>query len=93
MASRMFKKAADLTRPRRDAPLHGQGLRLGHAIGYVELLRFMPRRIRRGTFVNAAEMVRRRCPARTKLEDFFNILPKWAFHFLPFPDSLIPSWL
>ena len=26
----------------------------------------MPRRIRRGTFVNAAELVMRRCPARTQ---------------------------
>jgi hypothetical protein len=29
-----------------------------------------------GTLVNAAEMVRRQCPVRTKLEDFFNILLK-----------------
>ena len=39
---------------------------------YVEPLRFTPRRIRRGTPVNAAEMVRRQCPARTLLEDFIN---------------------
>ena len=41
---------------------------------YVELLRFTPRWIKRGTSVNAAEMVRRQCPARTPLEGFFNIL-------------------
>ena len=39
-------------------------------------MRFTPRRIRRGTFVNAVEMVRRLCLARTKLADFFNILVK-----------------
>jgi hypothetical protein len=37
-------------------------------------LRFKPRRIRSGTFVNAAEVVRRRCHARTPLIGFFNIL-------------------
>ncbi len=41
---------------------------------YVESLRFMPCRIRHGTPVNAAEMVRRQCPARTPLADFFSIL-------------------
>jgi hypothetical protein len=30
---------------------------------------------------------------RTPLADFFNILPKWAFHFVAFPGSLIPLWL
>jgi hypothetical protein len=39
-------------------------------IPYVEPLRFTPRRIRHGTPVNAAEMVRQRCLARTKLADF-----------------------
>ena len=43
-------------------------------VPYVEPLRFTPRWIKRGTFVNVAEMVRRLCQARTKLEGFFNIL-------------------
>ncbi|BCA52952.1 hypothetical protein W02_00920 [Nitrospira sp. KM1] len=33
---------------------------------YAEPLRFTPCRIRHGTTVNAAEMVRRKCPARTQ---------------------------
>ena len=42
--------------------------------GYVESLRFTPCRIRHGMLVNAAEMVRRQCPARTPLAAFFNSL-------------------
>ena len=38
-----------------------------YSFPYVEPLRFTPRRIRLDTFVNAAELVRRRCPARTML--------------------------
>jgi hypothetical protein len=45
-----------------------------YPLRYVEGLRFTPRWIKRGTFVNAAEMVRRPCPARTTLADFFSIL-------------------
>jgi hypothetical protein len=41
---------------------------------YVEPLKFTTRRVRRGTLVNADEPMRRRCLARIKLEDFFNIL-------------------
>ena len=37
-------------------------------------MRFMPCRIRHGRPVNAAEMVRRQCPARTPLAGFFNSL-------------------
>jgi hypothetical protein len=37
-------------------------------------LRFTRCRIRHGTPVNAAEMVKRRCSARTLLMDFFSIL-------------------
>ena len=45
-----------------------------YSVPYVEPLRFTPRRIRRGRFVNDAEMVRRQCLARTPLADFFRIL-------------------
>ena len=41
---------------------------------YAESLRFTTRWIKHVTFVNAAEIVRRQCLARTKLADFFNIL-------------------
>jgi len=41
---------------------------------YGELLRFTTRGITRVTFVNAAEVVRRQCLARTPLADFFRIL-------------------
>ena len=44
------------------------------SLWYVEPLRFTPRRIRRGTCVNAAELVRRQCPAKAPLADFFSIL-------------------
>jgi hypothetical protein len=71
--------------PNRDSSQDGQkGRQQGrseqrgeaYSVPYVEPLRFTPRRIRCGTFVNAAELVRRQCPARTKLADFFNILLK-----------------
>ncbi len=62
----MFKKAVQQGRSeRRGESYFGP---------YVEPLRFTPRRIRRGMFVNAAEMVRRQCLARTPLADFFNVL-------------------
>jgi len=41
---------------------------------YGEPLRFTPRGITRGTFVNAAEPVRRPCTARTPLAGFFRSL-------------------
>ncbi len=67
-----------LTRPQagQKAVEPGRSKRGGEAyIGpYVEPLRFTSRRIRRGTFVNAAEMVRRQYLARTPLADFFNSL-------------------
>jgi hypothetical protein len=44
------------------------------SIPYVEPLRFTARRIRRGTLVNAAEMMRRQSPERTPLVDFINSL-------------------
>jgi hypothetical protein len=44
-----------------------------YPLRYVEGLRFTPRWIKRGTFVNAAEMVRRPCLLRTKLADIFSV--------------------
>ncbi len=43
-------------------------------VRYVEPRRFTTRGIKRVTFVNATEIVRRLCPARTKLAGFFNSL-------------------
>jgi hypothetical protein len=50
---------------------------------YGEPLKFTTRRIRSVTCVNADELVRRQCLARTPLADFFRILmdersPGWA---------------
>ena len=47
-------------------------------VPYGEPLRFTTRGITRVTFVNAAEPVRRQCPARTTLADFFRILLETA---------------
>ncbi len=103
-AQQDVQKGLVLPRPapaRQDTPFRGKAAtrsKLGQAPAAPEPVPFEPprftsRRIRRGTFVNAAEMVRRQCPAKTKLEAFFNILTKWAFHFVAFPGSLISSWL
>ena len=62
----MFKKTV-----RRDRSERGGE---AYVTSYVEPLRFTPCRIRPGTSVNAAEMVRRQCPARTPLAGFFIIL-------------------
>jgi len=66
IARRMFKKAGQQGRSER----RGES----YYAPYVEPLRFTTRCIKRVTFVNAAEIVRRQCLARTPLADFFNIL-------------------
>jgi len=61
---------------RKRAVQQGRSERRGesYSVAYVEPLRFTPCRIRHSTSVNAAETVRRQCPARTPLATFFRIL-------------------
>jgi len=85
--SSRHKLADDLTRAHRlfkKAVQQGRNKRGGEAYfgSYVEPLRFTPYRIRHGTFVNAAELVRRQYLVRTPLADFFNSLLV-SFHLSP----------
>lgn len=81
MARRMFKKAVSLTRPplRAKTRISPPKAAAFDCLSYCSILRFTLYEIH-STFQD---------DARTKLEDFFNILPNWAFHFLLFPGSLI----
>ena len=67
LSRRMFKLVIQRGRSER----RGEAYR----VSYVEPLKFTTRRLRSVTFVDAAEIVRRQCLARTKLEAIFNILP------------------
>ena len=83
----MFIKAVVFHPPtpsRQDATFTDQGRTLVPRCSYLVF--------RKRTTLHEIRFTRLKIDAKTKLEDFFNILPNWAFHFLTFPGSLMQPW-